>query len=43
MYGKILINPQLLRDESIAIILNSGSKEEEVVDKDKPLSFIEQH
>jgi hypothetical protein len=32
----------LLRDKSIATILDSGSKEEEVVDKDKPLSSIKQ-
>jgi hypothetical protein len=47
IYNKTLINPKLLREESIITILEGRSKEEEVFNKDstkdKPLSSIEQH
>ena len=42
MHGEILVNPQLLRDESVATTLDSRGKKEEVVDENKPLFFIEQ-
>jgi hypothetical protein len=41
IYNGTLIDPELLEEENVATVLEDGSKEE-VVDKDKALSSVEQ-